>query len=259
MGKAPPAFQFYADAFDQGTADLTLAEEGAYIRLLCSQWAKGSVPGDNMKRLAGIMRCTPATAKTIWTVIADKFDRGEDGGWRNARLERVRDQQNAFKAGKSRAGKAGAEKRWQKDGTAMAEPLAKPMAKRRQDDSSLISDLKRSSEEESKNASSSETSAHPIKAFLGRHDALFTTLYGAKPTKYTSRDAKHAKDVIADHGEARALELLEQFFRSRDPFIAGSGHALGVFVTVQNKLIAELSGRKPAGDNLDGLREFARG
>ncbi len=101
---------------------MTLSETGGYIRLLCSQWAKGSVPGDNLKKLAAIMRCTPATAKSVWEAIRGKFDRGNDGGWRNQKLEDVRYEQAEYRAGKSRSGKAGAEKRWQKDGTAIAQP-----------------------------------------------------------------------------------------------------------------------------------------
>ena len=34
----PPAFQFYTDDFLGGVSDMTQAEVGAYILLLCAQW-----------------------------------------------------------------------------------------------------------------------------------------------------------------------------------------------------------------------------
>lgn len=40
-------FPFYIDAWetDDRVRDLTLAEQGAYLRLLCTQWREGSVSG----------------------------------------------------------------------------------------------------------------------------------------------------------------------------------------------------------------------
>lgn len=39
----PPAFQFYADEYLAGTIAMSLAEVGAYIRLLCYQWLNGDI------------------------------------------------------------------------------------------------------------------------------------------------------------------------------------------------------------------------
>jgi len=105
--KAPPAFQFYPDVFEQGTANMTLAEVGGYMRLLNAQWAQGSIPGDDAKRLAVIMRCTPAAAQRVWLVVRDKFVRGPDGGWRNARMEYERTKQARFREAQSDRGKLG--------------------------------------------------------------------------------------------------------------------------------------------------------
>jgi uncharacterized protein YdaU (DUF1376 family) len=112
VSKSPPTFQFYPADFSEGSDDLTLAEVGGYIRLLCSQWAKGSVPGDNVQKLAVIMRCTPAAAKAIWAAVREKFTRGDDGLYRNARLERERQKQANYRALQAQRGKASADKRW---------------------------------------------------------------------------------------------------------------------------------------------------
>lgn len=84
---------------------------------------------------------------------------------------------------------------------------------------------------------------HPIRDLLTEHQRLFVAKYGHKPAKYTGKDAKHADDLIGSHGQERATAILRQAFVSRDPFVAKSGHSMGVIVSssVQNKLIAELS------------------
>lgn len=114
---------------------MTTAEVGAYILLLCAQWDQGSIPGDDIRRLAVLMRCTPKTALGLWQTVSTKFERHEDG-WRNARLETVRQEQADYRDGRSRSGKAGAEKRWQNHSKPIAQPLAKPIAKPSQNDGS---------------------------------------------------------------------------------------------------------------------------
>jgi hypothetical protein len=65
---------------------------GAYIRLLCYQWDKDGVPDDDaaMSRIAG---CGINTVVSI----RNKFGKGSDGKLRNARLEIVREKQDAFR------------------------------------------------------------------------------------------------------------------------------------------------------------------
>jgi len=101
---------------------------------------------------------------------------------------------------------------------------------------------------------------HPVKEFLTEHERLFRAKYHAAPAKYTGKDAKHAKDITERHQFEPAIAILRQFFASTDPFIAKSGHGLGVLAAgaVQNRVIAELSGNGAAGDGFDGLREFVR-
>lgn len=104
----PPAFQFYADDFLAGTADMTNEEVGAYIRLLCHQWSKGCIPGDmdRVSRMAGAMP-VPSLG-----YILSKFQRGEDGNFRNARMEAERKKQDEYRLKQAEKGKVGADKRW---------------------------------------------------------------------------------------------------------------------------------------------------
>ena len=121
----PPAFQYYPDIFEQGTATLTLAEVGGYQRLLNYQWSNGGIPGDNVKALSQIMRCTPSTAKSVWTQIAGKFARHEDGQWRNDKMERIRAAQAAHREQQANKGRASAVARAHRNST-VVQPDTQP-------------------------------------------------------------------------------------------------------------------------------------
>ena len=90
-----PAFQFYPDDFLGGVADMTQAEVGAYILLLCSQWGRGEIPGDP-ERLALVAK------GPVSPFVLTKFPAGKNG-----RMEEVRARQEAFRKACSDAGKRG--------------------------------------------------------------------------------------------------------------------------------------------------------
>lgn len=141
MSKAPPSFQFYAAAFSEGTDDLSLPQVGGYVRLLCSQWAKGSVPGGNAQKLAVIMRCSVPAAKSVWAAIADKFDKGDDGQYRNARLEDERLKQAKYRALQSNRGKESAAAAKRNRASTEPEPSSQPDANPKPPGNSLSSSL----------------------------------------------------------------------------------------------------------------------
>lgn len=97
----PPAFQFYADDFISGTADMAPEEVGAYIRLLCWQWNRGCIPvePERQQRLAG--GCVSAA-------VLSKFELCEDGLLRNARMEKVRENSDGYRKMQSEKGKKSA-------------------------------------------------------------------------------------------------------------------------------------------------------
>ena len=124
-----PAFLFYADDFLAGTSDMSAEEVGGYIRLLCHQWTKGSIPNDpeRVARMAGLMG-----SPCVGYVLA-KFRLCDGHTLKNERLEKVRAEHQAFKARQSTAGANGAAKRWGKcpddgdpNGVAIATPMAAP-------------------------------------------------------------------------------------------------------------------------------------
>lgn len=138
-----PAFQLYADDFIAGTADMTAEEVGGFIRLLCHQWSHGSIPADQDRaaRIAGLIG-----SPCVGYVLA-KFSPCDGHTLKNARLEKIREEQQAFRAKQAAAGLNGAKKRWEKwpndgdpngdpNGVAIATPMATTMATAWPDDSS---------------------------------------------------------------------------------------------------------------------------
>lgn len=99
-----PAFQLYTDDFLAGTIEMSQEEVGQFIRLLCHQWNRGSIPVETEKqqRLAG---------GCVSVDVLAKFDYCEDGLLRNNRLESVRTEKGKFLQSQSAKGKLSAEKR----------------------------------------------------------------------------------------------------------------------------------------------------
>lgn len=125
-GKSP-AFQFYPNDFlsDPNVIVMSLQERGAYITLICLCWAN-PLPS-NINRLARLCGVPVATFRKLWPALEVCFrpHPTEPDLLIHPRLERERAKQLAFRSEKSEAGKRGAAKRWQKDGTAIAQPSSK--------------------------------------------------------------------------------------------------------------------------------------
>lgn len=113
---SPPAFQFYADDFLAGTCDLSAKDVGAYIRLICYQWAKGKIPScaKKISRIAGT---------NVTLEVMAKFPDGM-----NQRLENEHIKQEEYRIKKAKSGKNGAEKRWHNHSTPIVSPMANGMA-----------------------------------------------------------------------------------------------------------------------------------
>jgi len=111
-GRAP-AFQFYADDFLAGTMTMTNEERGAYISLLCLQWSKGFVTELDIQRMCLGM---PTHCQSI---CQSKFEIGEDGHYRNKRLEKERTKQKE----RSEKQRDIANLRWNKNANALPEDM----------------------------------------------------------------------------------------------------------------------------------------
>lgn len=112
-----PYFPFYPGDFLTATSHWTNAEVGAYLRLLCHQWANGAVPVDQ-RRIANILGVHGESFDEMWAVVGEKFRSDDNSGLRNRRLEEVR----ADVDEKSAKNKKAADARWRN-----ANAYAKPM------------------------------------------------------------------------------------------------------------------------------------
>ena len=126
----PPAFQFYAKDWLASSAvrRMNLAERGAYIDLLAHAWNDGAIPND-AESLSSMLGVSKRVWKTVAPKVLSRFTDKGDGTLVNEKQEGVRDQLLAWKEGQSKAGKAGAKKRWGRhvsaSGVATVSPLAK--------------------------------------------------------------------------------------------------------------------------------------
>lgn len=108
----PPAFQFYADDFVAGVSDMTQSEVGAYILLLCCQWNRGEIPTDPA-------RASLIAKGEVTQHVMDKFPQGK-----NKRMERVREERNAWIEKSRNGGKSSASVR--KGGSTTLQPPFQP-------------------------------------------------------------------------------------------------------------------------------------
>ncbi|MGA0207494.1 MAG: DUF1376 domain-containing protein [Ilumatobacteraceae bacterium] len=95
-----PWFSFYVGDFVTGTMDFSPNELAAYVRLLCHQWSKGSVPINDQRRLMQVTGLLPDELEGVMPMIRAKFPDG-----RNRRMEREREyrekqRQNGGKGGR---------------------------------------------------------------------------------------------------------------------------------------------------------------
>lgn len=97
-----PAFQFYAQDFLVGTMLMSPEAIGVYIRFLAYEWVNGFVPSDR-SLCARIISATDAAIEEA----LQKFERGEDGNWRNPKLEKVRAEQLANREKNLKNGRKG--------------------------------------------------------------------------------------------------------------------------------------------------------
>lgn len=126
MYQTTPAFQFYPKDFLEGTAHMSNAEAGAYIRLMSHQWLKDGLVDDRTT----LIRFCNGDEQGL-EVALEKFKKQKNGKLKNKRLETVKKNQKKYKKKQQESGKKGAKNRWDKslnDREINSNPISKPMA-----------------------------------------------------------------------------------------------------------------------------------
>jgi uncharacterized protein YdaU (DUF1376 family) len=119
-----PAFQFYPKDFlsDEKQRELSLAEAGAYIRLICLCWNEGSIP-DDCERISRQLGVPKSAMSKLWPAIRKCFKESDQSGRLiHGRLEKERAKQEGYRRRQSDA----ATRRWNREGDATAMPRHKP-------------------------------------------------------------------------------------------------------------------------------------
>lgn len=125
MKERSPAFQFYPQDYlaSAKVAEMSLEEEGAYIRLICYCWTAGSIPADPERcaRLIG-KGCSISVA----TAVQRAFNESPTDPQRlvHERVEKEREKQFLHRQNASKAGQKSAALRLQKHVTANVTPDA---------------------------------------------------------------------------------------------------------------------------------------
>lgn len=126
----------YVGDYLSATTRLTTEQHGAYFLLLLDYWKSGPPPDDDAV-LAQIARMSPGAWRKARMALIGFFSI-EDGKLIQKRVERERIRAAAKIEERSKAGKAGAAKRWHPDdelnGKRMANAIAEPLANGQQID-----------------------------------------------------------------------------------------------------------------------------
>lgn len=109
--KRTPWMPLYCDDLIGSTADMSVEEFGAYVRLLCHCWTRGPLPIDD-KVICRIAGCR----LSVWRAICPRFapctrDDGQPG-LSQTRLEAERFKRQRFAEERSESGRRGAASRW---------------------------------------------------------------------------------------------------------------------------------------------------
>lgn len=118
MKKKLPYFPFYPADFlsDLAAQDLSLAQCGAYVMLLCHDWLENGLPLSGSPKVDKLFKKYPSLLH---------FFRAKKGKLRNPRLEKERQKRHRFSKSMKTAGVKGANKRWLGHEPKIADPITK--------------------------------------------------------------------------------------------------------------------------------------
>ena len=212
-----PAFQFYADDFLSGTITMTDAEVGLYIRLLCHQWNSGGLPNDNAEIELHSRGGTP-----LKRVLA-KFQLGDDGLLRNARLEAVRRGRQEFIDKQTESSAKGVAAREAKRllatsgltvGQPSGQPVGQPTVNPERVNGRSYGRLTSVSVSPTPTITPKKNNTHPQSG----EDLAAEAIYQAYPRKVAKADAiKAIKKAMKDSPVTDLLEITKLYAASQTP------------------------------------------
>ena len=132
MSKADSWMPLYVGDYLSATTRLTTEQHGAYFLLLLDYWKNGPPPNDDAV-LAQIVRLSPSAWRKAKPAIMGFFA-VEDGKLTQKRVDKEISKATAIAEERSKAGKEGAARRWQRNSKPIANAIALPKANVQQND-----------------------------------------------------------------------------------------------------------------------------
>jgi uncharacterized protein YdaU (DUF1376 family) len=161
---------------------MSLAEEGAYRRLLDYCWLQGSLPND-MAKLAKLCRTTPKHMAEMWPAIEPCLYLAELGVWKHKRLEKERAKQDAYRARSAEGGRKSGEVR-------RAQAAAKQQHTK--GTSVLVEPNANQTRTKTKSSSSSSTASSTSVTTSTAYSAAFTQVWQNYPKRNGGNPKKRA-------------------------------------------------------------------
>jgi uncharacterized protein YdaU (DUF1376 family) len=164
VSRADTWMPFYVGDYLSATGRLTTEQHGAYLLILLDYWKNGSPPNDDAV-LAALARLSPSAWRKAKPALLGFFD-VRDGLLIQKRVEKERERTANVTEERSKAGKAGAAKRWgepkQANGKAIANAIGLPVANGQQIDAPSQSQGSNEPIESSNEDLSVEPTAKPL-------------------------------------------------------------------------------------------------
>ncbi len=146
MSKTDTWMPLYVADYLGDTMHLSTVQHGAYILLLMHHWRSGALPDDDVQ-LASIARCDLKIWQKSMANVLRSFFQKTDSGLVQKRLAQEKVKAEELTEIRSKIGKEGAEKRWQRHSKGIAKALPDDMANAWQTDAPLPSPIESKKEE----------------------------------------------------------------------------------------------------------------
>lgn len=226
MAGSLPFFPFFWADWLLDTRDMTPAERGLYIDLLCWLWKEGPLPED-AATIQRILHCSAKAFAATWPAIRSKLTEVEPGRITSRRLEEERQKAieksiKASKAAKERHQHDANAERMQSERTAPGLRSEKDLEKEKKDrDPPTPLELVPAAP-----APSKSSDAWKLRKHFEQRWVEVRMPGDGKPPEIAKEDAIAAAQLVKRYGLLEATRLVDQFLVDTDKFITGRGHLL---------------------------------
>ena len=219
MENRPPAFQFYPADYlsDMNVILMDNQQGGCYWKLMCQEWlANGKGIPKDVNQLAKICGESGEEMAMLWEGIKKCFKPHpkDDTKLIHPRLEKERKKINDNRKKRAKAGKQGANARWQTHGNRIAKPMAKNGSSSSSSTSTSTSVVNKS-KEPLEIKETSKAVIDYLNKVTGKHfkytDANIIIISARLAEKYTLGDIKRVVDIKS--AEWLGSKKMDKFLR----------------------------------------------